>query len=54
MENDRDTSLQSWEFLTLFLPRLVATEGYAALRAQAADGRAVDVRTYAVDYDRVA
>ena len=22
MENDRDTSLQSWEFLTLFLPRL--------------------------------
>ena len=21
MENDRDTSLQSWEFLTLFLPR---------------------------------
>ena len=25
MENDRDTSLQSWEFLTLFLPRY--TEG---------------------------
>ena len=24
MENDRDTSLQSWEFLTLFLPRFRA------------------------------
>ena len=24
MENDRDTSLQSWEFLALFLPRLAS------------------------------
>ena len=26
MENDRDTSLQSWEFLTLFLPRRYVPE----------------------------
>ena len=32
MENDRDTSLQSWESLTLFLPRLGDTE--ATLRYQ--------------------
>ena len=32
---------------------LVATEGYAAMRAQAADGRAVDIRTYDVLYERL-
>ena len=32
---------------------LVGTEGLAALKAQAADGRAVDVRTYKVDYERL-
>ena len=29
MENDRDTSLQSWEFLTLFLPRFRVWAGDA-------------------------
>ena len=47
----RDGKLEATQRTTTWL---VATEGYAALRAQAADGRAVDVRTYAVDYDRVA
>ena len=32
---------------------LVGTGGLAALKAQAADGRAVDVRTYRVDYERL-
>ena len=32
---------------------LVGTEGRAAIRAQAADGRAVDVRTYRVEYTRL-
>ena len=32
---------------------LVGTEGLAAMKAQAADGRAVDVRTYQVDYVRL-
>ena len=38
MEIDRDTSLQSWEFLTLFLPRLL--EAVPAEAAAAADGAA--------------
>ena len=32
MENDRDTSLQSWEFLTLFPPRLRPARGANAAR----------------------
>ena len=31
---------------------LVAVEGMAALKAQAAEGRAVDVRSYSVEYER--
>ena len=34
MENDRDTSLQSWEFLTFFLPRSLAADRAKAAQAE--------------------
>ena len=45
MENDRDRSLQSWEFRTLFLPRSPAVADAAAVHVDAG-GRLTDVREW--------
>ena len=44
MENDRDTSLQSWEFLTLFLPRLDDAARPAAVADAAVNDDALALR----------